>query len=73
MKTITVCLGCCCPKKGGSDLYRILRLAAVSNPAIAVNHSPCVGPCSEGPNIVVNGKLRSRVTTLDVENLLADE
>ncbi|MBI4451591.1 (2Fe-2S) ferredoxin domain-containing protein [Candidatus Woesearchaeota archaeon] len=71
-KHIVVCLGCCCPQNGGIDIFKRLKAASRLRDDVIVQFSGCMGPCSEGPNVVVDGVLHTRVKHDSVEALLSE-
>jgi len=57
MNRVVVCMGCCCPHMGGTELFAELRQKLNNRKNVLLQHSDCVGPCSKGPNVLVNDKI----------------
>lgn len=73
---IEICLGSSCFSRGNKDLVRIIQdYVAKLSPGIrvSVRGTRCTGHCSNGPNIVINGKIIEGVSISDVEDILSRE
>ena len=67
---IELCMGSSCFARGNAEVLKVLeqRLASETFEGIELSGHPCLGQCSCGPNIRVDGKLYQGLT---VEELLA--
>lgn len=70
MKRVVVCMGCCCPQLGGTELLAQLQEKLKERKDVLLQDSECIGPCSQGPNVVVNNKILYRAHTQEVMNEL---
>ncbi len=64
-----------CEARGAAELFaRLTEAAAALGGEVAVTESGCLGPCFEGPNLVVypDGVWYAGVTPDDVDELVAE-
>ncbi|MBE0675698.1 MAG: NAD(P)H-dependent oxidoreductase subunit E [Bacteroidales bacterium] len=71
-----VCLGSSCFSRGNRDLVPFIREYLKKNhldDRVVLRGSRCMGHCSEGPVIVINGRLNKLVGPAEIEKLLDRE
>jgi (2Fe-2S) ferredoxin len=52
---IWVCTSKSCCRKGGTELLKSLRQAAMENPDVQVKQCGCLGACKKGPSLKMRG------------------
>lgn len=52
---IWVCTSKACCRKGGTDLLKSLRQAALDQPEVQVKQCGCLGACKKGPSLKIRG------------------
>ncbi|HPC99124.1 MAG TPA: NAD(P)H-dependent oxidoreductase subunit E [Bacteroidales bacterium] len=73
---IEICLGSSCFSRGNKDIVKIVQdIVAKQNPGVRITlrGTRCTGHCSNGPNIVINGKIIEGVSISDIEEILSRE
>ena len=67
---VVVCLGCCCPQKGGIEVCQAFADALAERTDIVLQESGCMGPCSRGPIVMIDGVMYAGVQKKHVAELL---
>ena len=77
--SIAVCLGTACYVKGSGDLYNklgeVLGLeggGTSSDGKFSLEATRCIGACGLAPVLTVNGNVYGRLTTADIEGIIAE-
>ncbi len=73
---IKICLGSSCFSRGNRELLNVIKEYLKKNhidDKVVFRGARCIGHCSEGPNIVMNGKLISGITASEAEEILDRE
>jgi len=73
---IEICLGSSCFSRGNRDVVQVIREYLRKNhldDKVVFRGARCLGNCSEGPFIVINGKIIEKITVMDIEKLLDTE
>ena len=77
--SIAVCLGTACYVKGSGDLYNklgeVLGLeggGTSSDGKFSLEATSCIGACGLAPVLTVNGNVYGRLTTADIEGIIAE-
>ncbi|NMC41744.1 MAG: (2Fe-2S) ferredoxin domain-containing protein [Bacteroidales bacterium] len=73
---IEICLGSSCFSRGNKEIVKIVQdFIGKQNPGIRVTlrGTRCTGHCSNGPNIVINGKIIEGISVSDIEEILSRE
>jgi len=73
---IQICLGSSCFSRGNKNLVKVIQEYLKKNhidDKVVFKGSRCMGHCSEGPNLVINGKLISGINVADAESILDRE
>lgn len=73
---IQICMGSSCFSRGNRYLVKIIKEYLAKNhidDKVVFKGSRCMGLCSEGPNIVINGKIISGITESEAESVLDKE
>jgi len=63
--TVTVCMGSSCFAHGNQEILEHVQkflVEHVKSVEVEITGSLCQGKCKDGPSMVVNGKLYSRLT-----------
>ncbi|HOO98792.1 MAG TPA: (2Fe-2S) ferredoxin domain-containing protein [Bacteroidales bacterium] len=71
-----ICLGSSCFSRGNRDLVMFIRDYLKKNhleDRIVFRGARCMGHCSNGPNLTINGKLFENVALADIESILESE
>ena len=76
MKTILICMGSTCFARENRENLKVieeyLKIHGLSE-AVHIQGSLCLGECSRGPNIVINGNPYHEVKSEDLEEILNKE
>lgn len=73
---IQICLGSSCFSRGNRDMVKVIRDYLKKNhldDKVVFRGARCMGHCSEGPNLVINGRLIQGVTASRAEAILDGE
>ena len=73
MITVEICMGSSCYSRGNSKSLELVESFIVENnleSKIELSGKLCLGSCSDGPNIIVNGNLHKRCEPECVIDLL---
>jgi NADH:ubiquinone oxidoreductase subunit E len=71
-----ICLGSSCFSRGNKEVVRFIREYLRKNhldDRVIFSGARCLGHCSNGPNLVINGKVIEGVGLTQVEKILEDE
>ena len=71
-----ICLGSSCFSRGNKDVVQFIREYLRKNhldDKVVFKGARCLGHCSNGPNLVINGKVIEGVGLTQVEKILEDE
>jgi NADH:ubiquinone oxidoreductase subunit E len=71
-----ICLGSSCFSRGNKDLVNFLKEYLKKHhieDRVIFRGARCMGNCSNGPNMVINGKMLEGVTIQMVESILEKE
>ena len=71
-----ICLGSSCFSRGNKEVVQFIREYLRKNhldDKIIFKGARCLGHCSNGPNLVINGKVIEGVGLAQVETILVDE
>lgn len=71
-----ICLGSSCFSRGNKDVVQFIREYLRKNhldDKVVFKGARCLGHCSNGPNLVMNGKVIEGVGLTQVEKILEDE
>jgi NADH:ubiquinone oxidoreductase subunit E len=71
-----ICLGSSCFSRGNKEVVQFIREYLRKNhldDRIIFSGARCLGHCSNGPNLVINGKVIEGVGLAQVEKILEDE
>jgi NADH:ubiquinone oxidoreductase subunit E len=71
-----ICLGSSCFSRGNKDVVKYIRDYLKKNhldDRVIFKGARCLGHCSNGPNLVINGKVIEGVGLTQVEKILEDE
>ena len=74
-KKITICLGSSCFARGNKDLLRFIEKYLQQNnllDKVSFSGDHCFDKCSEGPNLMVDGKIYNSVNKDNVIEFLID-
>ncbi|HOK27261.1 MAG TPA: NAD(P)H-dependent oxidoreductase subunit E [Bacteroidales bacterium] len=73
---IQICLGSSCFSRGNKNLVKIIQEYLKKNhidDKVVFKGSRCMGYCSEGPNLVINGKIIKGINAAEAEAILDRE
>jgi NADH:ubiquinone oxidoreductase subunit E len=71
-----ICLGSSCFSRGNKDVVQFIREYLRKNhldDKVVFKGARCLGHCSNGPNLVINGKVIEGIGLTQVEKILEDE
>jgi len=71
-----ICLGSSCFSRGNKEVVQFIREYLRKNhldEKVIFRGARCLGHCSDGPNLVINGKIIEGVGLSQVEKILEDE
>jgi NADH:ubiquinone oxidoreductase subunit E len=71
-----ICLGSSCFSRGNKEVVQFIKDYLRKNhleDRVIFKGVRCLGHCSEGPNLVINGKIIEGVGIVQVEKILEDE
>jgi NADH:ubiquinone oxidoreductase subunit E len=71
-----ICLGSSCFSRGNKEVVQFIREYLRKNhlgDKVIFKGARCLGHCSNGPNLVINGKVIEGVGLSRVEKILEDE
>ena len=71
-----ICLGSSCFSRGNKDVVQLIREYLRKNhldDKVVFKGARCLGHCSNGPNLVMNGKVIEGIGLSQVEKILEDE
>lgn len=71
-----ICLGSSCFSRGNKEVVQFIREYLRKNhldDRVIFSGARCLGHCSNGPNLVINGKVIEGVGLTQVEKILEDE
>ena len=71
-----ICLGSSCFSRGNKEVVQFIREYLRKNhleDRVIFKGARCLGHCSNGPNLVINGKVIEGVGLAQVEKILEDE
>jgi NADH:ubiquinone oxidoreductase subunit E len=71
-----ICLGSSCFSRGNKDVVRFIREYLKKNhleDRVIFKGARCIGNCSHGPNLVINGKTIEEIDQARIEKILEDE
>jgi NADH:ubiquinone oxidoreductase subunit E len=70
---IEICLGSSCFSRGNRDVVQVIREYLRKNhldDKVVFRGARCLGNCSEGPFVVINGRIIEKITITDIEKVL---
>ena len=73
---IEICLGSSCFSRGNRDVVHVIREYLRKNhleDKVVFRGARCLGNCSEGPFVVINGKLIEKTDVNSIEKILDRE
>ena len=73
---IEICLGSSCFSRGNRDVVHVIREYLRKNhleDKVVFRGARCLGNCSEGPFVVINGKLIEKTDVNNIEKILDRE
>jgi NADH:ubiquinone oxidoreductase subunit E len=73
---IEICLGSSCFSRGNRDVVQVIREYLRKNhldDKVIFRGARCLGNCSEGPFVVINGKLIEKTDVSNIEKILDTE
>jgi NADH:ubiquinone oxidoreductase subunit E len=71
-----ICLGSSCFSRGNKEVVQFIRDYLRKNhleDKVIFKGARCLGHCSNGPNLIINGKVIEGVGLAQVEKILEDE
>jgi NADH:ubiquinone oxidoreductase subunit E len=71
-----ICLGSSCFSRGNKDVVQFIKEYLKKNhldDRVIFKGARCFGRCSNGPNLIINGKVIEGVGLIQVEKILEDE
>jgi NADH:ubiquinone oxidoreductase subunit E len=71
-----ICLGSSCFSRGNKDVVMFIREYLKKNhldDRVIFKGSRCMGHCSNGPNLSINGEIIEKVTVSKIEAILEKE
>ena len=71
-----ICLGSSCFSRGNKDVVQFIREYLRKNhldDKVVFKGARCLGHCSNGPNLVINGKVIEGIGLTQVEKILENE
>jgi NADH:ubiquinone oxidoreductase subunit E len=71
-----ICLGSSCFSRGNKDVVQFIREYLRKNhldDKVVFKGARCLGHCSNGPNLIINGKVIEGIGLTQVEKILEDE
>jgi NADH:ubiquinone oxidoreductase subunit E len=71
-----ICLGSSCFSRGNKEVVQFIRKYLRKNhldDRVIFSGARCLGHCSSGPNLVIDGKVIEGVSLAQVEKILEDE
>jgi NADH:ubiquinone oxidoreductase subunit E len=71
-----ICLGSSCFSRGNKEVVQYIREYLLKNhleDRVAFRGARCLGHCSNGPNLIINGKEIEGVGLAQVEKILENE
>lgn len=73
---IEICLGSSCFSRGNRDVVQVIREYLRKNhldDKVIFRGARCLGNCSEGPFVLINGKVFEKIDVKDIEKVLDKE
>ncbi len=73
---IEICLGSSCFSRGNKDVVQLIRDYLKKNhldDKVFFRGARCLGNCSEGPFVIINGKVFEKIDVRDMERVLDKE
>jgi NADH:ubiquinone oxidoreductase subunit E len=73
---MNICLGSSCFSRGNKEVVQFIREYLRKNhldDKVVFKGARCLGHCSNGPNLIINGKVIEGVGLSQVEKILEDE
>ncbi len=73
---IEICLGSSCFSRGNREVVQVLREYLRKNhldDKVVLRGARCMDRCSEGPFIIINGKMFAQIGVQDIEKILETE
>jgi len=71
-----ICLGSSCFSRGNKEVVNFIRDYLKRNhleDKVVFKGARCMGHCSNGPNLLINGSITEEVTLARIENILEKE
>jgi NADH:ubiquinone oxidoreductase subunit E len=71
-----ICLGSSCFSRGNKDVVMFIKDYLRNNhleDRVIFRGARCMGRCSNGPNLIINGVVNEGVTLLKIESILEKE
>jgi NADH:ubiquinone oxidoreductase subunit E len=71
-----ICLGSSCFSRGNKDVVHFIKEYLRKNhldDRVIFKGARCIGHCSNGPNLVINGKIIEGIGLSQVEKILEEE
>jgi len=73
---IEICLGSSCFSRGNRELVQVIRDYLRKNhlsDKVVLKGARCMNRCSEGPFVIINGKIFTSIGVQDIEKILDKE